>query len=53
MQDYENVKLKPKDVRQYEGFSNMSDKEIKSILSFLYGLAKIEKNIATYKNITE
>ena len=53
MQDYENVKLKPKDVRQYEGFADMSDEEIKPILNFLYGLAKIEKNIITYKGLTE
>lgn len=47
MLNYENVKLKPKDVRQFEYFSAMSDEEIKSILIFLYELAKIETKIIT------
>ena len=47
MLNYENVKLKPKDARQIEGFSALSDEEIKSILIFLYELARIETRITT------
>lgn len=47
MQEYDKIKIKPKDVRQFEDFSAMSDEEIKSILIFLYELARIETKIKT------
>lgn len=47
MEDYENIKLKLKDVRQIEALKKMSDEEINSILIFLYELAKIENKIIT------
>ncbi len=51
MQEHENVKIKPKDVRQFDSFANMSDEEIKQILAFLYELALIE--IKINKNLTK
>lgn len=53
MQDYENLKLKPKDVRQMADFAALSEEEIKPILAFLYGLAKIETKINISKNLTK
>ncbi len=53
MQEYENVKLKPKDVRQFENFVSLSDEEITPILAFLYELAKIETKITTNLNLTK
>lgn len=49
----ENIKLKPKDVRQIERFKTLSDDESNAILFFLYELAKIENNIINGKNIIE
>ena len=53
MQDYENIKLKPKDVRQFDSFATLSDEEIQPILAFLYELAKIETKITTNLNLTK
>jgi len=53
MQGYENLKLKPKDVRQIEYFASLSDEEITPILAFLYEMAKIETKITTNLNLTK
>ena len=51
MQDYENLRLKIKDVRRIEGFTALSDEEIRPILAFLCGLAKIETKIIINKKL--
>lgn len=53
MQEYENVKIKPKDIRQYNSFATLSDEEIKPILAFLYELARIETKIKINKDLTK
>ena len=51
MQEYDNLKIKPKDVRQFETLKQLSDEEIQSILIFLCELAKIELKITNKINL--